>query len=136
MGRSLSEWTATSTRPRSSASRSAVTNTPVPPRVASGARGAVALGGDLDELDLAAEALADQVGDEPGLGRGEQRGAGADADDGHESLGPRPGDGLDRVGVEGEQLGQRGGVGDGTGLVGELLDRDGGLVEQLVGDPA
>ena len=37
VGRSLSEWTATSTSPRSRASRSALTNTPVPPRVASGA---------------------------------------------------------------------------------------------------
>ena len=36
VGRSLSEWTATSTRPSSNASRSAVTNTPVPPRAASG----------------------------------------------------------------------------------------------------
>jgi hypothetical protein len=36
VGRSLSECTATSTSPRSNASRSAPTNTPVPPTVASG----------------------------------------------------------------------------------------------------
>ena len=35
---------------------------------------------DLDQLDLAAEPVADQVGDQPGLGGGEQRGAGADPD--------------------------------------------------------
>ena len=40
------------------------------------------------------------------------------------------------LGVEAEQLGQRGGVGDGRLGVGELLDPDGRLVEQLVGDPA
>ena len=50
-----------------------------------GQRGAaaVALGGDLDELDLAAEPLADQVGDEARLGRGEGGGAGAQAQGAH-----------------------------------------------------
>ena len=47
-----------------------------------GGLGAVALGGHLDQLGLAAEPVADQRGDELGLGGGEQRGAGADPDRG------------------------------------------------------
>ena len=41
---------------------------------------AVALGRDLDELDLAAEVRLDQLGDEPGLGGGQGGGAGAEAE--------------------------------------------------------
>ena len=48
----------------------------------------------------------------------------------------RAGDGVDGLGVEREELGEGGGVGHRAGLVGELLDPDGRLVEQLVGDPA
>ena len=51
VGRSLSECTATSQRPSSSASRRAVTKTPVPPRLARRPGDPVALGGDPHELD-------------------------------------------------------------------------------------
>ena len=78
-----------------------------------------------------------EVGDQRALGAGEQGGPGAQAEDvahGVQPLGA--GDGVDGLGVEGEQLGQRLGVRHRALLVGELLDPDGRLVEQLVGDPA
>ena len=48
----------------------------------------------------------------------------------------RPRHAVHGLGVEAEQLGQRGRVGHGGLGVGELLDPDGGLVEELVGHPA
>ena len=82
VGRSLSEWTATSTSPRSSASRSALTNTPVPPRVASGGGVDVALGGDRHELDFTPQPLPNQIGDVARLGGREGGRAGAEAQGG------------------------------------------------------
>ena len=51
--------------------------------------GDVAVGGDLDELDLDAEGRADRVGDVTGLGAGEHGAAGADPDDGGQARGRR-----------------------------------------------
>ena len=51
VGRSLRECTATSQRPSSSASRRAVTKTPVPPRLCRRAGQAVAVGADVDGLE-------------------------------------------------------------------------------------
>ena len=145
VGRSLSEWTATSMRPSSSASRRALTKTPVPPSCASGRVVAVAGGGHLDQLDLAAEGGGQALGHPAGLGHGEERGAGAEPDRAaHDVVTPqtgavagrhRAGHRVDGLGVEGEELGERGGVRRRV-AVAQLLDPDRRLVDQLVGDPA
>ena len=56
VGRSLYECTATSISPASSASRSAETNTPVPPICVERGGRAVARGDDRDDLDRRARA--------------------------------------------------------------------------------
>ena len=71
VGRSLRECTATSTSPRSSASRSALTNTPVPPIWASGAEEAspsVRMGTSSVSRPVAAR---QGVGDQLALGAGQ-----------------------------------------------------------------
>ena len=134
VGRSLSECTARSTSPASRASRSAETKTPVPPSWASGARGRVAVGGHLDQLDrrgrcaaASASATCSDWAVASALRRVPSRRA---VMPGH--LRPlRRGSTSARVtastafGVEREQLGQGVGVGLAAGLVGELLDPDG-----------
>ena len=87
----------------------------------------VALGGDLDQLDLAAQPGRGPVGDQSRTGWWRERpthgcrGAGCrdrcSAGSVGSRGGARPGDRVDGLGVEGEQLGERGGVGDGAGLV-------------------
>ena len=80
VGRSLSECTATSTSPRSSASRSALTKTPVPPSWASGSLETS------PSVRIRTSSVSqpggggERVGDQAALGAGEDGGAGADAD--------------------------------------------------------
>ena len=109
VGRSLSEWTARSTSPASSASRRAVTKTPTPPKDVEGRGVPVALGHDLDELDLSTVQLSDLVGDARGLGPGQGAAAGADGEEcrscPHLLRTRRAGDEVDRLGIEVEQPG-------------------------------
>ena len=136
VGRSLYECTATSISPASSASRSAETNTPVPPIWASGALRPVALGADRDDLDRRGRARARRCSvwvRASALARVPTRRVrtAVTARPDRRPCGRR-GDRLGGGRVEVEQLAQRGGVRVAAGRRGQFLHPDGRRVQHLL----
>ena len=143
VGRSLSECTARSTSPASSASRSAETKTPVPPIWASASRlvSPYVVTGTSSTARPVRAVIASATSCACAVARALRRVPSRRAVTRHlrrAALGADvgPGDGLDRRRVELEELVQRVGVGLAAGLLGELLHPHGRGVQQLVDDPA